>query len=161
MKLIAQLGLTLARFSVSGWVMAATLFVAILVAQAISQKFDSIILDQVTAIRFPIYYGFGFSLLIVSLIGTALAIVGKILPKIRGLAIIVLLAIALILMTVDYYTIFLPLLDLITPPGKARTAEFQSYHDASELINKMGLMISLMAALVLCWGQSQTENAAD
>lgn len=150
-KRLSQFGLSVSQFSLAAWIGAASLFVIITVAQIKTGKMTSDVLDQLSLIKFPIYYKFGFTLIIASLIGSILAFAGKTISGVRAAACVGLIALAAILMTVDVYTIYGPLEKMIDPPGQARTAEFQSYHEASKNINTLGLVICLVAEIGLLW----------
>ena len=61
-----------------------------------------------------------------------------------------LLILALITMLVDYVFVYLPLVEMITPPERAKPAGFSSYHNASKYINAFDVGLCLIAALLLC-----------
>ena len=46
-----------------------------------------------------------------------------------------LLIVAFAMMIVDYVWIYTPLVEMITPPGKARPSQFVDYHNGSKWIN--------------------------
>ena len=143
--------LAICRFSIVAWVGAAALFVVTAVTEQTAEDFDSIIRDRLALLRFPFYYAFGFSLVIVSLVCGWLArkhpaVTVKQISLFLGLS-----AIALLLMIVDYVWIYQTLARLITPPGGARSSEFVVYHNASKYINEAGITCCLLAALLIGW----------
>jgi hypothetical protein len=67
-----------------------------------------------------------------------------------------LLTVSLLLMMVDYTTIYRPLETMVTPPGQPRTMEFNRLHQWSTWINTVNLVVTLLAAGVL---QGRTRGA--
>jgi hypothetical protein len=153
------------RFAFSGWVMAAALFVVTGVREVTHAGFDSLVRDQLVTLRFPAYYAFGFTL-----VGSGLAamILGYWLtksttgcnqqgcgcirwPAFLGLA-------ALCLMSVDYVWVYLPLEEMITPPGKPRTPDFIALHKWSMYGNLVHVGLALLTAWCLCWPSAQTAS---
>ena len=59
----------------------------------------------------------------------------------------------------DYKSVYLPLQELITPPGQARTQAFISLHNRSRVINEVHLTIALLAAVLLCLPDNLTAAA--
>ncbi len=56
----------------------------------------------------------------------------------------------------DYFYIYQPLVEMVTPPGKSRPAEFVSYHKASKWVNSFAILLCAVAAIGLC-GQKSGE----
>ena len=50
----------------------------------------------------------------------------------------------------DYVAVYLPLQHTISPPGQVRGPDFLKLHKQSELINKVHLSCSLLAAILIC-----------
>lgn len=155
--MLSRICLAWSRFALCAWVGAAVLFVINGVAQVTFPGFESIVRDQMTLIRFPNYYGFGFFLVGSSLLSLLLISAMK-----RGACPaaspcgctripILLTLLAVILMGVDYVSVYLPLASLITPPGSPRTPQFITLHKASMYINLAHVGLSLLAAWILCW----------
>lgn len=144
MTRLSRLCLTLARVLLSAWVGAAVLFVINGVLLVTSGTFDSMYRDHLSLIRFPPYYLFGFITVSLTLILLSLA---------RGYPrklVLGLVAIALVLMVVDYVAVYLPLEAMISPPGQVRSPQFETYHRASMKINSVHVGLCLVAALLLC-----------
>lgn len=142
------------RFLVPAWVGAAGLFVVVGVLEITSPQFDSFVRDSLVAIRFPAYYVAGAGMLSLALLaGVALSVSAGSSRRIQIGTVLVL--IALIVMIVDYVWIFSPLLEMVTPPGKARGPEFEPYHRASESINSLMVLLSVVAAGLFCWPMPQ------
>lgn len=149
--LISRFGLFLARFCVAAWVGAATLFVIVGIREVTRAGFDSATKDILVAVRFPAFYACGSVLLSLGLVGAGLASHVRLLPKLRRRFVLLLLLMALITMAVDYVWVYQPLLAMVTPPGEAKTALFQTYHEASKWINLAGLTLGLLASTMLNW----------
>ena len=141
----------LARLCIVAWVGAAVLFVVTAVIEQSSDKFDSLIRDHLAVVRFPPYYLFGSVLVGVSLACGVAARKHSGLGRLKGLLFIALTLAALLLMVADYFFIYRPMVDMLTPVGKARPAEFGGYHDASKYINLVSITICLVAGGVICW----------
>jgi hypothetical protein len=141
--------LLLARFALSAWFGAATLFVIIGVREVRFPEFSPTIRDQLVQLRFSMYYAAGFTLLGLGFASQTLLI----LRGWRRPAVLIaggLTAIALGLMAYDYPWVYRPLEQMITPPGHPRPAAFDSLHRWSETVNAVQLGCALVAALILC-----------
>jgi hypothetical protein len=68
----------------------------------------------------------------------------------RAFAILSLLTV-LLLMAIDYFWIYRPLVQMVTPPGGVRPAAFIMYHQASKYINMVGLIFASVAAIAVNW----------
>lgn len=147
---ISTISLTVARFALAGWVVAALLFVATSVSEQVSGEIDSRSKDVLAVLRFPWYYGFGFSLVPISLVGFMAYCRGVSDWSKRSKITIALIAAGLIAMVVDYTTIYRPLRDAITPPGQVRTERFVALHKASKHINEVDLTLCFVAAIMMC-----------
>lgn len=154
----SRLGLLLARLSTSAWIGAATLFVVVGVTEVTRTGFDSATKDTLVAVRFPAFYACGGTLVSLGWIGAWMAGNSNSFPKSRRISALVLLALILMLMTVDYFWIYQPLLTMVTPPGQAKPAEFGSYHNASKWINLGGLILCLIAATLLNWPSTSVRD---
>lgn len=144
--------LTTARFCLCAWVGAAVLFVTTGVREVTATECkylnQSPVKDELVAVRFPAYYAFGFALLGVSV--AALALLGRSsLPRRRRRIVLTLTAAALVMMIADYVWIYRPLLEMITPPGRARPWQFVQYHDWSKYVNAADLGLCLIAAILI------------
>ncbi len=145
-----RLCLTIARLSLSAWIGAAALFVCTSISEQVSTAFDSDVKNILAAIRFPWYYGFGFSLVIVGLIGGILGI-GRQNHRRCWNVFVTSLLLALILMVTDYVVIYSPLHEMVTRPDGVRDARFQQLHRWSEQINTVDISLCLIAAIAVCW----------
>lgn len=141
--------LALCRFSLCAWIGAAALFVAAGVAEVRSPHFDSFTKNALVGVRFPHYYRFGFSLVATGLVTSLLARNNKAWSTRRaGIATGLALA-ALVIMLVDYFTIYRPLYEMIRQD--TLSGEFERYHDASKNINMVSLTLVCLAAWLSCW----------
>lgn len=154
---MSRFALTIARFAASAWVGAAVLFVINGVQQTTSGKFESMITDQLVVLRFPTYYVMGFSLVGAAFIGSAIS-GGQLSFRRRG-AVQGLFGLALVTMLFDYLVVYLPLAEMITPPGKARIQGFQTLHQWSKIINSLDLSLVLFGAVLVCWPSRATTSA--
>ena len=66
----------------------------------------------------------------------------------RLLIVFLLVGLSGILITLDYFIIYVPLQDLITPPGQVRSQRFIQLHTLSRRANEVHLTIMLIAAIV-------------
>lgn len=152
--MFSNLALLIGRLSITAWVGAAVLFVVTSVLEITSGQFASDDIDRLIAIRFPPYYRFGGISLGAALIGVLFS--GPLWKHahVRWGLVSVLITIASALMAIDYYVVFTPLMEMITPPGQPRPQKFQELHQASEMINGAGLLISFVAAVLVNWPMS-------
>ena len=146
---MSRLALTIVRFASAAWVGAAVLFVINGVQQVKSQKFESMVTDQLVLLRFPAYYVMGFSLVGAAFIGTAVS--GDGISFRRRATLLGLFGLALVLMLFDYLVVYLPLEAMIDPPGQARPQGFQTLHHWSMRINSADLVVMLLGSLIACW----------
>jgi len=152
---------TLLRVVLAAWIGAAVLYVMTSVAEQTSEHFDSRMRDQLAAIRFPIYYAFGFVMHVVALICAGLVTVGTQVHRLRFGIVAGLIVVSLLGMTLDYLLVFQPLLELITPAGQVRTPEFVRLHNLSRYANQAHLTVMMMAAVVAAWPLLPRSAAAD
>lgn len=139
----ARLCLMLARVLLSAWVGAASLFVINGVLLVTSGHFNSVARDHLSLIRFPPYYVFGF---VAVGTGLLLLLLARGYPRRLALGLLVL---SLILMLVDYFGVYLPLAQMISPPGQARPSHFHWYHRASMYMNTAHVGLCLIAAMLV------------
>jgi len=144
------------------WVGGAILFVITSVAEQRHPSFDSLIRDQLATIRFPLYYQFCWLTLGVALVATISAFLTDTNPKRKQITLsAALTAIALLIAVADYTLVYLPLQDLITPPGQTRTQEFTRLHDRSRYTNEIHLTLALLSAIVLSTPLNKPKTGLD
>ena len=131
------------------------MFVVTAIQEAASPEFDSVTKSALATLRFPAYYGFGFSLVVVSLLTGLIAVRHRAGGRWRARLFLVIVLGALVTMVVDYVWIYQPLAAMIAEPNLARPASFKTYHTASKYINTGHLGLSLIAALLICWPASK------
>jgi hypothetical protein len=156
--LVARVGLFLARFCLSAWIGAATLFVIVGVTEVTRGQFDLKTKDVLVAIRFPAFYTCGVTLVTLGVLGTWVAGNSTVFTRKRRISTLVLLVIVLSSMAVDYFSIYQPLLQMVTPPGQPKTSRFVTYHSASKWINLMGLFVCLIATVLVNWPAYPTRD---
>jgi hypothetical protein len=119
--------------------------------------FDPDVMRNHPKVLFPLFYGFEFSLL-----GTALAsglaargrsVAGNTRYRL-GLS---LLALALVIATVDYFAIYRPLAEMIARPSLP--SEFAAYHTWSMWMNVASLVLCAAAAVLAHWPDGRGESA--
>ncbi len=148
---LSSVSLTILRLSLSAWVGAAALFVITSVAEQVSPDFDSRIRDQLATIRFPLYYQFGFGALGVSILsGLAALKLSSGCQKKRVRAAVIFASLSLAGAAADYVWVYLPLQELISPPGKAREQGFVELHERSRHANEVHITLALLAAVFAC-----------
>jgi len=151
--------LALLRFSLCAWVGAATLFVITGVREVTSPEIAPVTKNLLASIRFPAYYVFGFTLVVLAT-ACAIALRGRIQPASRGTVIAALLAVVLLLMVGDYVFVFQPLLDLMALPDARDKPEFTMYHNWSKYVNFASVGVCVVTA-VLSLRDPGFEKAAD
>ncbi len=146
-----RVGLTVARFAAAAWVGAALLFVVTAVREVRNPAFDSATKDALALLRFPAYYVFGFTLVTLAFVAGLGSYCLR--PRGRGRICLAagLLAMALVVMGIDFVSVYRPMAGMITPPGRAHLAEFRTYHRASEWLNVGHVGLCALAAVFLCW----------
>jgi hypothetical protein len=151
--------LALLRFSLCAWVGAATLFVITGIREVTSPEIAPATKNLLASIRFPAYYVFGFTLVVLAAVCAA-ALRGKVRPASRGTTIVALLAIVLLLMIGDYVFVFQPLMDLMDLPDARDDPEFTTYHNWSKYVNFASVGLCLVTA-VLALHDPGLETPAD
>ncbi|RLS44547.1 MAG: hypothetical protein DWH81_00630 [Planctomycetota bacterium] len=154
---MSRLALTITRFASAAWVGAAVLFVINGVQQTTSGKFESMTTDQLVLLRFPAYYLMGFILVGLSLLGAVLS--GTERSQRQRRMLIVLFGLSLVIMLFDYLVVYLPLAEMITPPGKARPQGFQTLHKWSMRVNSIDLLLVMIGSLTACWPRRGVQDA--
>ena len=157
-RFLPRMGLFLARFSTSAWIGAATLFVVVGVTEVTRGGFDSTTKDLLVTVRFPAFYVCGAVLVGVGWLGVWIAGNSALLPANRRIGALVLLSVVLAVMAVDYVWIYLPLLQMVTPPGQAKPGHFRNYHEASKWINLVGLFLCLIASSIVNWPATSSRE---
>ena len=127
------------------------------VQQTTSGKFESMTTDQLVLLRFPAYYLMGFILVGLSLLGAVLS--GSEISLRQRRMLIVLFGLSLVIMLFDYLLVYLPLAEMITPPGKARTQGFQTLHKWSMRVNSIDLLLVMIGSLTACWPRRGVQDA--
>jgi hypothetical protein len=143
----------------AAWVGGAALFVVTSIIEQSGPNFDSVIRDHLALMRFPFYYGFGFSLVGVSLFAGVAAVGHPTVGRKCATTFLICTSLAMTLMLVDYFWIYQPLIELITPAGAVKTADFVTYHKASKYINEIDLTLCLVAAFAICWPMASQLQA--
>lgn len=146
-----SLCLMIARVSLAGWVGAAALFVVTSIREQVSPAFDSTIRSTLATIRFPAYYAFGFTMVAIAILCVLIARNHDALTKLRTRIALGMLLAALVLMIADYFWIYQPLVEMITPLDKPPNPDFPAYHTASKHINELDLTLCFVAAVCICW----------
>jgi hypothetical protein len=152
-----SLCLTVARLTLAAWIGAAALFVATSIREVRPRQsgfdfeFDSATRDRLVALRFPLYYRYGFVLVGTGFLCGLLAWGHPALGRWRPRIALVLLAIALLAMAADYAWVYQPLTRMIDPPGGTKPAEFTQYHNLSKWTNEGQVTLVLVATVLLSW----------
>ncbi len=129
--------------------------------------FDSATKDTLALLRFPAYYAGGFVLISVALAGTVVALLGRTKGQRQAsgrtqvAAAAWLLVLVLGLLVADYFAIYLPIVGMIVPVGRARAEAFAAYHRASIVINVCDLALCAVAAALLSWHNPRDNRASD
>lgn len=160
LSLASSIAILWTRLSLSFWVGGAILFVITSVAEQVNPAFDSLIRDQLATIRFPHYYRFGGICLGVAMAGSLFVMMRNAASIRRQMSVVFLLTlVAAGIMVFDYMQVYVPLQQLIIPPGKERTQEFLALHKRSEYVNTIHVSIALIATVVASWSISLPRAA--
>ncbi len=142
------------RVLLCAWVGAAVLFVITSVAEQQFDGFASSIKNQLAMIRFPKYYVFGSVALLTSL-GCSTVRVASGERTRASFSVLLLLFAANVLMLIDFVFIYLPLHEIMVDLLRPRDDDFQWYHNASKYINSVGLLLTAIAAAIVCGTESK------
>jgi len=137
----------LARFLTSTWVGTATLFVITGIREVRYPEFDSATKSALANIRFPAFYAFGMTALVLAAVFASFCLKDRRGSRLLKLALgLILFSIGL--MVADLIWIYGPLVEMnLMDP---HPAAFQAYHKWSMYINFAGLACTLAAAVLLC-----------
>ncbi|NQV26654.1 MAG: hypothetical protein HQ518_20050 [Rhodopirellula sp.] len=156
---------TVLRVSLSAWVGAAILFVITGVREVTMTDFDAATKNMLAATRFPAYYAFGFTLVIVAAISTVGLILIDRIARRRKVVILTLAILSLVVMFLDHRFIYLPLEAMMLEPEGRLQPDFFTYHQWSKYINCVSVGASLIASFVaacplptLAFGESSSES---
>ncbi len=144
-----QISLVLLRLLLAAWVGAAVLYVITSVAEQTSSHLDSLTRDQLATIRFPLYYRFGLGIHVAGIVfGFVVWNRSPSENRRRFLFVFLLILLSSLLITLDYSFVYLPLQQLITPPGQVRSQQFIQLHNMSRHANEVHLTVILVAAIL-------------
>ncbi|MFO1022358.1 MAG: hypothetical protein U0903_16935 [Planctomycetales bacterium] len=149
----------LCRICITAWVGAAVLFVMVAIKPVRSPALDSLTKSRLVIELFPGYYTIGFSLLIVGVLAGLITWTAPTSGRAYRAGVILAL-LGLLAMTVDWFTIYKPLEQMIhvqLSEGTAPPAEFRSYHIASWIINAVS--VGLCALAVPCLHRNKQPAA--
>ena len=139
---------TVLRFSLCAWVGAATLFVVTGVREVTMTDFDAATKNVLAVTRFPAYYAFGFTLVVVSAISAfSLILINKETRR-RKIVVLSLLVFSLVVMYLDHLFIYQPLEIMMLEPEGRLDPEFFTYHQWSKYINCISVGACLIASFV-------------
>ena len=139
---------TVLRFSLCAWVGAATLFVVTGVREVTMTDFDAATKNVLAVTRFPAYYAFGFTLVVVSAISAfSLILINKETRR-RKIVVLSLLVFSLVVMYLDHLFIYQPLEIMMLEPEGRLDPEFFTYHQWSKYINCISVGVCLIASFV-------------
>ena len=146
---------TVLRFSLCAWVGAAALFVVNGVREVTMTDFDAATKNVLAVTRFPAYYAFGFTLVVVSAISAfSLILINKETRR-RKIVVLSLLVFSLVVMYLDHLFIYQPLEIMMLEPEGRLDPEFFTYHQWSKYINCVSVGACLIASFVsACPGKS-------
>ncbi|MBA4030006.1 MAG: hypothetical protein C0478_03795 [Planctomyces sp.] len=136
-----------ARFLTSFWLGAAALFVAAGIREVTTPGLDDAVKDVLVERRFFVFYLFQWICLSAALACAAVLAVKR--RWGRDVVIVSLLGVATALAVYDYFQIYLPLLELLNPPGQPRSDAFEALHQFSEYVNSVGWVLVFVAACLL------------
>lgn len=129
------------------------LFVITSVAEVTSDSplITSPVKDVLITTRFPAYYLVGWSLLGIGAVSCLLSFGQTGISNKRLSIVLLLVLVALACMCIDHQYIYLPLVEMITPPGKPRAQNFVGLHNASQYINLFDVGLAFIASIIIGW----------
>jgi hypothetical protein len=139
---------TVLRFSLCAWVGAATLFVVTGVREVTMTDFDAATKNVLAVTRFPAYYAFGFTLVVVSAISAFSLILINKETRCRKIVVLSLSVFSLVVMYLDHLFIYQPLEIMMLEPEGRLDPEFFTYHQWSKYINCISVGVCLIASFV-------------
>lgn len=135
------------RMALCAWVGAATLFV-VSVVREVTTPFEMIVKNQLVALRFPVFYCFGFTLLGAGL-GCSVVLACLQSRRFKALAwIATLCGLSLLLMLYDYCCVYRPLEVMVLSPKYVIPPEFFGFHQWSKWLNLVTALLCLIAGLI-------------
>ena len=147
--------ISFARFSLTAWIGAASMFVLLTVLEILSGQFNSIILDQLVLTRFPIFYSVTLVLLAMSwicgVVSWRLSISQNRTVRKKAKLFTILVSVSIIILVSDYFWVYKELEQMLIPLGSPRPQEFPFYHKLTESLNSAALLINLVASFVINW----------
>ncbi len=145
------------RLCISGWVGAAILFVILTVQEIRLGQFESILLDRLILIRFPIYYGFSFVMIgLASLAGGLYWVLKSPSHTVKiGISCVLL---TLLLLIGDYVFVYSELASMLQPPGTPRPHNFHRYHLLTERLNAIAVLMGIAGAVLVNWREAFREG---
>ncbi|OYW18120.1 MAG: hypothetical protein B7Z55_11215 [Planctomycetales bacterium 12-60-4] len=149
--MIPRIALFVARWALTAWIGAAVLFVVVGIREVTSPDLSSEVKDRLATLRFPFFYAAGFGLVGVTWLAGLFCRVNHSFSRRRQWLVLGLVTIALVGMAADYISIYCPLAELVTPPGKPRTQQFMELHRWSARVNTVNLLLCMAAATLLNW----------
>ncbi|TWT59890.1 hypothetical protein [Rubinisphaera italica] len=155
--MLSKFFLLILRFCISGWVGAAILFVILTVQEIRLGQFESILLDRLILIRFPIYYTFSFVMIgLASLTGSLYWIL---FPALRSTKIgVSLILLTLLIMVGDYLFVYSELAAMLLPVGSPRPHNFHGYHVLTERLNALAVLMGIAGAILVNWGEASRKG---
>lgn len=147
MKSVALVAL---RTVLSFWLGAAVLFVATSIREITSPRISEASREVLPAVRFPLYYGFGISCVLLALGLTVYLLRTRVWGQIRNGTMIALVSILALVTLADYFWVYRGLLDLMQS-GQLDGPRFELYHQLSMWVNALALGICAAAAALANW----------
>lgn len=147
--MIQHVLLGLSRTALTFWCGGAVLFVLVTVNEILSGQLDTLQLDKLVLLRFPIFYQFSFLTLIVGWL-SLMAFWLRSSEGCRWLRSCVLAtSLSLVILLGDYLFVYQPLREMLLPLGSPRPQSFHQYHQLTEWLNTMILLLNALAAMGL------------
>lgn len=130
------------------------------VVREVTTPFETLVKNQLVALRFPVFYVFGFTLVGLGLV-TSLALTQCQPRRVRALRWIAgLCGVSLALMLFDYLRVYRPLEEMVLSPKYVIPPEFFSIHQWSKWLNLVTALLCLTAAMISVCDLPEENTAA-
>lgn len=124
------------------------MFVILTVQEIRLGQFESILLDRLILIRFPIYYAFSFTMIgLATLSGSFYCILFPTLRTMKIGASMILLT--LLILIGDYLFVYSELASMLQPVGSPRPHNFHGYHVLTERLNALAVLMGIAGAILV------------
>ncbi len=125
------------------------LFVLVTVVEIRSGMFETLLLDQIVLMRFPLFYLFTFLTIPAGYLCFLTYRLTTCSSRRVDNLLLLLLTVGLFLFCLDYFLVYQAMRDMLHPLGSPRPQSFRFYHQLTEWLNTFVLLFHLTAACLM------------